>query len=68
MLPCLPFAPLKFQELQILSKFQENLIAFEQIPAIPAKFREMFIEKRAIWACNTQNFAKSGKIAKISQI
>ena len=28
--------------------FQESLIAFEQIPAIPAKFREICIEKHAI--------------------
>ena len=51
-----------------IATFQESLIAFEQIPAIPAKFREIFIEKRAIWACNPQNLAKSGKIAKILQI
>ena len=42
---CLPFAPQKFQE---FPKNQEILIAFEQFPSIPAKFREIFIEKRAI--------------------
>ena len=31
-----------------IANFQESLIAFEQIPAIPAKFREIFIEKHAI--------------------
>ena len=42
---CLPFAPSKFQEIR---KFHEILIAFEQIPEIPKKFREIFVEKCAI--------------------
>ena len=59
---CLPFVPPKFQE---FLKFQEISIAFEQIPAIPAKFREIFGEKKKIWACSTQNLAKSEKITEI---
>ena len=45
---CLPFAPKKFRE---FARFQQNLLnltACEQIPEIPAKFRENFGEKNAI--------------------
>ena len=43
------------------------LIAFQQIPEIPAKFREIFGEKHATWTCFKRNFTKSGKIAEILQ-
>ena len=46
-----------------IATFQESLIAFEQIPAIPAKFREIFIEKSAISMYSQQKFAKSWMIA-----
>ena len=49
-----------------ICKFSELLIAFEQIPAIPATFREIFGEKQAICACSKKKLAKSGKIAEIS--
>ena len=50
-----------------IATFQESLIAFEQIPAIPAKFREIFIEKPANLGYTQQNFAKSGMIAEFYQ-
>ena len=67
---CLPFVPQKFQEfLQNFKKLYEIVIAFEQIPAIPAEFRENFGEKKkAIWACSTQNLVTSWKIAEFKTI
>ena len=46
------------------------LIAFAQIPAIPAKFHEIFGEKHAIWSCSEQNlnFAKSERSPNFSKI
>jgi hypothetical protein len=44
------------------------LIDFQQIPAIPAKFRENFNEKYDILTDFEQNFAKSGKIINFCKI
>ena len=62
---CLPFAPWKFRK---FVKFQQFLIDFQQIPAIPAKFRENFNEKYDILTDFEQNFAKSGKIINFCKI
>ena len=49
-------------------KFQQFLIDFQQIPAIPAKFRENFNEKYDILTAFEQKFAKSGKIINFCKI
>ena len=64
---CLPFAPQKFQEFAKFKQNLSNLTAFEQIPEIPGKFRELFGKKHAIWVCAEQNVTKSGKIDEVLQ-
>ena len=45
MAACLPFALQKFQEFVKFQQNLSNLTAFEQIPEIPAKFREILLTK-----------------------
>ena len=61
----LPFAPWKFQELQLFKKVWLLLNNFLKFRRNSAKFSS---KKRAIWASYTKNIAKCGKIAEILQI